>query len=439
MEANELKILQKKIPDTNTNAIVPDLNEENELKNQLNQITNEYKSLRNKVSNLVTNAKKDYFNKLLNDKKDTCSIWRALNEFSNVKKSTKSQSVDICPDLINDFFLNLSETILTDRNIEASKKYKCPVILKEYCQSKSTHEGFKIPLLTTPGVGELLSNLKNSNALGSDNISTKMIKLLSPYIVEYLTYIYNLCIDKNVFPLQLKEAKVIPLPKTKDASHPQYLRPTSLLPALSKPLERHIHKHMYHYINSHNLLHSYQSGFRPFHSCHTALVRLCDTWLTSINKKEMIGTVFLDFKKAFDLVNHRTLLLKLHEYFYDSPSINILKSYLSDRYQYVFLNSKTSVKKKIKSGVPQGSVLGPLLFLIYINDLPLHLHLHPLHPNTNINNELSADDASIYSTNKDINIINKSLQISLNQALEWCNENSMVIHPDKTKSMIITT
>ena len=169
---------------------------------------------RNKVSYMVTNAKKEYFNKLIRDKKDTRSIWRAYNEFSNTKKGTKSQPVDIKPDIINDFFLNLSETILTPRNIESSNKYQCPTPLKEYIRNK-TNTNFEIPFLSVNEVGKLLSNLKNSNALGPDNISVKIIKLLSPYIVEYLTYIFNLCIDKNIFPDQLKEAKVFLYQKRK--------------------------------------------------------------------------------------------------------------------------------------------------------------------------------------------------------------------------------
>ena len=404
-----------------------------------NNMKTEYKQQRNKVTQMVKNARKGRINNMINDKKDTRSIWRAYNEFSNIKSNQKSQPIKICPDIINDFFLNLSETILTKRNIESSKKYQCPATLKEYCKAKTNDTNFELPYLSIQEVGKLIANLKDSNALGPDNISVKIIKLISPYIVEYMTYIYNLCIEKNVFPYQLKEAKVIPLPKTKDPCHPQFLRPISLLPALSKPFERYVHKHMYNYLNSHQLLHQYQSGFRPFHSCHTALVRLTDNWLQAIGKKELIGTVFLDFKKAFDLVNHRTLLLKLQEYFSNAPQLQLLKSYLSDRFQYVLVNGKTSVKKKTKSGVPQGSVLGPLLFLIYINDLPLHLHIHPLHPNSKTSNELFADDSSIYTLHKDINIINNNLQLSLNLAEDWCNDNSMVIHPDKTTSMLIAT
>ena len=168
-----------------------------------NNMKKEFRMQRNKVVSMVNNARKDYFNKMIDDKKDTRSIWKAYNEFTNVKSSSKTQPINICPDVINDFFLNLSETILTKKNIELSKTYQCPSTLKEFCRMKTNNDKFELPFLTIPEVGKLIANLKNSNALGPDNISVKIIKILSPYIVEYLTYIYNLCIDKNIFPFQL--------------------------------------------------------------------------------------------------------------------------------------------------------------------------------------------------------------------------------------------
>ena len=230
----------------------------------------------------------------------------------------------------------------------------------------------------------------------------------------------------------MKEAKVIPLPKTKDTTHPQNLRPISLLPILSKPLEKHIHKHLYEHLERHGLINKYQSGFRPKHSCHTALVNLIDSWLTAINENELIGTVFLDFKKAFDLVNHDILLKKSELYFPNSATQELIKSYISNRYQYVYLNGNKSNRKLIKSGVPQGSVLGPLFFILYINDLPFHINKDTKHT-------LFADDASLYAMDVKLPDINNYLQDSINKVISWCKRNSMVIHPEKTKCMIITT
>ena len=250
-----------------------------------------------------------------------------------------------------------------------------------------------------------------------------------------MTYIYNLCIDQNIFPTALKEAKVIPIPKGTDTTDPLNFRPISILPILSKPLEKHIQIHLYKHLHKHSLIHPLQSGFRPLHSCQTALINICDTWLTEINSSNIIGSVFLDFRKAFDLVNHSILIRKCKLYFPESNAVNLIESYLADRFQYVSIDEKHSSKGKIVSGIPQGSILGPLLFLLYINDIPLHLK----NEQNNITNDIFADDTTIHTSNKDIRIINSTLQKGLDCTNDWCHMNNMKIHPDKTKAMVITT
>ena len=390
----------------------------------------EFKQHRNTVNNMVKKDKKHYFDNMIENKKDTKTIWKAMNNITGSNKKGPKAKIDLDPNEINDFFLNLPKTILTPEVRNHSENFECSTELIQFCQKQSPNEKFSIPFITIPEVGKLISNLKNTNAVGPDEIPVNLLKIALPHIIEPLTYFYNLCIGKNCFPSQLKEAKVIPLPKSQDTSHPKNIRPISLLPILSKPLESHIHKHMYQHLDKYNLLHKYQSGFRPKHSCQTALVKLIDDWLSAINKSEFIGTVYLDFKKAFDLVNHNILLTKLNQYFPTSQITEFIKSYLTNRSQFVLLNGKKSQKKEITSGVPQGSVLGPLFFLVYINDLPLHL-------NQQTENTLFADDSSLYTSNKQMSSVNNILQDSLNKTLSWCNRNSMVIHPDKTKCMII--
>ena len=268
--------------------------------------------------------------------------------------------------------------------------------------------------------------------MGPENIPAFFLQLALPYIVEPLTYIYNLCIENNTFPAAMKVAKIIPLPKSKDKSNPDNFRPISLLPLLSKPLERHIHKHLYIYLNGNSLLHINQSGFRPKHSCQTALISLCDSWLSFINKSQVVGSLFLDFRKAFDLVNHSILLQKLSLYLPSSSSVKFIQSFLENRFQFVKLNKSESSKQVVKTGVPQGSVLGPLLFLLYINDLPLHL-------SPDLISNLFADDSSMHSASDDISDVNIRLQEGLDNVNNWCLKNCMSIHPVKTKSMVTTT
>ena len=253
------------------------------------------------------------------------------------------------------------------------------------------------------------------------------------YIAKPLTYIYNLAISQNIIPGCFKQAKVIPIPKCSDTSVLDNFRPISVLPILSKPLERHMHSHLYQYFEQNNLLHNFQSGFRSKHSSQTAVTHLCNTWLQAINNENLVGALFLDLRKAFDLVDHQILLKKLHLYTLSDQCLHLFTSYLCERQQSVLVNGIYSSYNNVKCGVPQGSILGPVLFCLYINDLPLCLTTNKA------TIELFADDSTLHTQGKTLHDIQCTLQVSVNEIQQWCYNNKMVLHPKKSKCMIVTT
>lgn len=395
----------------------------------------EYKKQRNHVTYLIRSAKKAYFNGMVGENKDTVSIWRAINLFCRGDKTT-SVSPQLSPDCFNQHFLSIAKNLVQGQTTKT--KYKRSATLQQFCKSKlnsvsNSLKIFTIPDLSVAEVGKLIQGVSNKKSSGLDGITSHILKLSLPYIVESLTYIYNICISKGIFPQDLKHAKIIPIPKSKDLTDLNNFRPISILSVISKPLERHIHIHLLKFLEEHDLIYHHQSGFRPKHSCQSALTRLTDTWLSAINENKMTGVVFLDLKKAFDLVDHNILLDKLGLYNLDCNVLCFFESYLQDRKQYVFHNGNYSTEGTISYGVPQGSILGPLLFLLYINDLPLHIS------NPQVQCDLLADDTTLHTSDKDEKVISKTLQKSLDEVLEWCVVNNMIIHPAKTKSMLITT
>ena len=199
---------------------------------------------------------------------------------------------------------------------------------------------------------------------------------------------------------------------------------------MSKPLEKHINKHLLLHLNRYNFLHPNQSGFRKKHSCQTVLTSLVEQWLTNIDNNEFKGVIFVDFKKAFDVIDHDLLLRKLFFYGMSDNALQLLQSYLTSRQQCVIVGTKTSSLSTLKFGVPQGSVLGPILFSLYINDLPLYMEALC---------ELFADDTSLHNHHKNLDTLMNSLQHSVDNLINWTEMNHMALHPDKTKFMLVTT
>ena len=222
-----------------------------------------------------------------------------------------------------------------------------------------------------------------------------------------------------------------PLHKNGPKDDTNNYRPISVLPVVSKLLEKHVHDSLMMYLSSNSLLHSTQSGFRPNHSCETSLLQMINRWLNAINSSQMIGMVMIDFRKAFDLVDHTLLLKKLKYYKISEATISWFSSYLLGRKQKVFVNNSSSESENIICGVPQGSILGPLLFLIFINDLPLYID--------NVLTDLYADDTTFYFIDTSQACIEQQLQTALFKLSEWCKENGMLINTTKTKVMLITT
>ena len=255
--------------------------------------------------------------------------------------------------------------------------------------------------------------------------------MAAPIICKPLSHLLNLSIQSGEYPKMLKKAKVTPIFKKGNKSDPNNYRPISVLPVISSIFERHISNCVTKFMDTHNLIYHNQSGFRKNHSCQTALTKLFDHWLAQMNENNTVGVVLLDLTKAFDLVSHKILLQKLRSYKFDNRSLAWFNSYLSDRTQQVHISGKLSTERDIKAGVPQGSVLGPLLFILFINDLPLHIDFCEL--------DLYADDATMTASSSSLSTLLNFMRSDLHNFLNWCVNNDMTLNQAKTIAMFLSS
>lgn len=277
----------------------------------------------------------------------------------------------------------------------------------------------------------IISTLKNSKTCGGqDPLSNRAIKFVANLISHPLSYIINKLMKTGYFPHEWKITKILPTFKNGDKNDPSNYRPISHLSNLSKIFEKVIYIRIINFLDKYNILNKHQFGFRKNHSTKYALLttisqiqNLLDTGPTSI-------ALFIDFQKAFDTVNHEILLSKLHHYGIRGPPYNLIKSYLTGRYHFVQIREHESKLVEIRHGVPQGSILGPLLFLIYINDIPNCLQV------SNTTLTLYADDTTILTHHQNPNNTYTQAQKALTLLHEWCQANNLYINLKKTSYIL---
>ena len=304
-------------------------------------------------------------------------------------------------------------------------------------------------------VVDVVKNLKNSKSTGLDNIDVRTLKIIVEDIAPALTHVINLSITSMIFPNVWKLAKLIPLLKKGDPLCPSNYRPVALLSVLSKVLERVVFMQVVEYMESNGLIHPSHHGSRPRHSTCTAIIEMYDSWVNSVEKGDMAGVMMIDLSAAFDLVDHHLLLQKLQLMGFDMPATVWMWSYLHARSQCVYVDGKLSDFRAVSVGVPQGSVLGALLYILFVNDLPEVVHGHT-GPNTqgadqprevsyNINclkcGSLCCyvDDSTFTYSCSDPDQLTDMLTRQYKKLAQYMGDNKLVINNDKTHLLVMGT
>ena len=400
---------------------------------EMNEIPlwDEYKMLRNKVNHMLSRQKSEYYRGIIRDcSRDSKKVWNCLKKIVPSSKKTTplnlkvngeecTTSSDIA-DAFNQYFVSSVAKICADVSF-------CDSPFSE--ASNKLEVTFDLEPVSVEFVINEVHKMNSSKATGDDDISCRLLKLACPIIAQSLTKIINLSIVKGYVPYLWKSAKVLPLYKSGDHSCLGNYRPISVLPVVSKILERAVHYQLSQFISDHNLLHPNQSGFRPLHSTTTALAKLVNLWSKNTDDNKLSGVAFIDLRKAFDTVNHEFLLKKLRSLGCSINSVRWFKSYLSDRTQRVFFKGANSPALNVCTGVPQGSILGPLLFSIYVNDMPGSVTEGVI--------DMYADDTTLTVSGTDACEVEEKLSNGVSKVMKWVNANRLVVNLDKTSVMLI--
>ena len=405
------------------------------IKNKKPKTLESFKTYASTLRKTLNKAEKDYYNNLFTDKSTSIkTMWKNLNHLCSYKNKSNNRSVDSIKtenglntntndisNIFNKYFcnvgINLAKTLPAALN-QHFKNYLPP----RNPQSMYFRE------ITTEETFQLISLLPAKKSQGPDNISPFLLKHCKEYISEPLTHIFNLSISQEIYPEKLKLSKIIPLHKGGSRNELSNYRPISLTSSISKLFEKLIYTRIHDFINKYNLIYPYQFGFREHCSTTYALFEVVEMINQAVNNRQYIMGIFLDLKKAFDTVNIDILLQKLSHYGIRGNTLNLLTSFLNNRKTYTNVNEINSDYLLNSWGLPQGTVLAPLLFLIYINDMPNCIKNFAL--------RLFADDSNVFITSNRLEELYTYGNQVLYQLYQWMLCNKLSLNLSKTNYII---
>ena len=404
-------------------------------------LENSYKSFCGILQKTIRLAKAQYYHtQFENFKSDIKKTWNQINEILSKKKKTAdlpkyffdgnktlTENTDIA-NCFNNFFCNIGPTLANTIISPSNKSYT------DYMKQNIT-SSFSFDCVTPEHVSKLIRKLKSKSSSGHDGLSSIQLKYISDDIITVLTHIINQSLCTGIFPSTLKIAKITPIYKKGDPHLTDNYRPISLLPVMSKIFEKVVFIQLYDYLIKNKLLYDSQYGFRKLHSTELAALEFTDKVMLNVDQGKLPLAIYLDLSKAFDTIDHSILINKLKYYGVRGMSLYWFESYLTNRKQYVQFNDSVSSYSFISTGVPQGSILGPLLFIIYMNDI------------ANVTNKfhftLYADDTSLvepictFTTGTNGNSdTSHAINSELSLITDWLCLNKLSLNAKKTKMMI---
>ena len=384
------------------------------------------KRIRNICTNRLRKAKADYVRSNLdNNQNNPKKFWKHIQDVFPTKSKSNRNIVltdldtnkeidsDKVADYINDFFTNIGPNLAKECNTPWSFYGT---------ESNNILDG----ITTTPEeVLDLCKRININKASCVDNLSSEILRDAFMIIPTKVCLLFNASFNPAIIPSEWKITRVTPLPKTGNSKLVSNYRPISLLSLLSKLIEKIVHNRIYNYLDNFDLLDHRQGGFRPKHSTVKKSSYFVNDLYSAMNDNKFTVAVFINAMKAFDTVNHQILLNKMKKLGIKGNLLEWVRDYHTARYQRTLANNITSKQNTITCGVPQGSVLGPLLFIIYINDISKAI--------TNCKVSLYADDTVIYISHSDYLNAVHLIQSDLNRVYTWCDSNKLTINCKKTK------